>query len=148
MVLDTETIRQSLRRPGAPVFEFAKDVLRVKANRRWKISTCWRDKARVRLASIYELGQGHVRGVGPTHQLRQPPSRSQGHSATSTRRAVRHVRHPTRKADLAQLAKAAPGSKVYVRILHRGSTTADWPLRASSGLQTDMAIGLLHPCSS
>ncbi|PNB68414.1 ornithine decarboxylase, partial [Pseudomonas sp. FW305-BF6] len=37
------------------------------------------------------------------------------------------------EADLRNIAKAAPGSKVYVRILTEGSTTADWPLSRKFG---------------
>jgi len=47
------------------------------------------------------------------------------------------------EADLRNIAKAAPGSKVYVRILTEGSTTADWPLSRKFGCQTDMAMDLL-----
>ena len=47
------------------------------------------------------------------------------------------------EADLRNIAKAAPGAKVYVRILTEGSTTADWPLSRKFGCQTDMAMDLL-----
>src|SRR5690554_7391793 len=47
------------------------------------------------------------------------------------------------EADLRNIAKAAPGSKVYVRILTEGSTTADWPLSRKFGCQSDMAMDLL-----
>ena len=47
------------------------------------------------------------------------------------------------EADLRNIAKAAPGSKVYVRILTEGSTTADWPLSRKFGCQTDMAMDLM-----
>ena len=47
------------------------------------------------------------------------------------------------EADLRNIAKAAPGVKVYVRILTEGSTTADWPLSRKFGCQTDMAMDLL-----
>lgn len=43
------------------------------------------------------------------------------------------------EADLRNIAKAAPGSKVYVRILTEGTLTADWPLSRKFGCQTDMA---------
>ena len=47
------------------------------------------------------------------------------------------------EADLRNIAKAAPGSKIYVRLLTEGSTTADWPLSRKFGCQTDMAMDLL-----
>ena len=47
------------------------------------------------------------------------------------------------EADLRNIAKAAPGSKIYVRILTEGSMTADWPLSRKFGCQMDMAMNLL-----
>ena len=47
------------------------------------------------------------------------------------------------EADLRNIARAAPGSRVYVRILTEGSHTADWPLSRKFGCHTDMAIDLL-----
>jgi ornithine decarboxylase len=47
------------------------------------------------------------------------------------------------EADLRNIARAAPGSRVYVRILTEGSDTADWPLSRKFGCHTDMAIDLL-----
>jgi ornithine decarboxylase len=47
------------------------------------------------------------------------------------------------EADLRNIAKAAPGSKIYVRILTEGSYTADWPLSRKFGCQNDMALDLL-----
>jgi len=46
------------------------------------------------------------------------------------------------EADLRNIAKAAPGSRVFVRILTEGSQTADWPLSRKFGCQTDMAMDL------
>jgi ornithine decarboxylase len=45
--------------------------------------------------------------------------------------------------DLRNIAKAAPGSKVFVRILVEGLETADWPLSRKFGCQTDMAGDLI-----
>ncbi|MDX1490319.1 MAG: type III PLP-dependent enzyme [Pseudohongiellaceae bacterium] len=47
------------------------------------------------------------------------------------------------EADLRNIAKAAPGARVYVRILSEGSGTADWPLSRKFGCQSDMAMDLL-----
>lgn len=47
------------------------------------------------------------------------------------------------EADLRNIARAAPGSRVYVRILTEGTLTADWPLSRKFGCQTDMAMDLL-----
>jgi len=47
------------------------------------------------------------------------------------------------EADLRNIAKAAPGSRVYVRILTEGTVTADWPLSRKFGCRPDMAMDLL-----
>lgn len=47
------------------------------------------------------------------------------------------------EADLKNLAKHAPNSNVFVRILVQGSDTAEWPLSRKFGCHPDMAIDLL-----
>ena len=47
------------------------------------------------------------------------------------------------KDDLKNIAKYAPASRVYVRILLESSTTADWPLSRKFGCHPDMAYDLL-----
>jgi ornithine decarboxylase len=47
------------------------------------------------------------------------------------------------REDLKNIASAAPGSKIYVRILVENSTTADWPLSRKFGCHPDMAYDLL-----
>ncbi|MDR1948362.1 MAG: type III PLP-dependent enzyme [Spirochaetaceae bacterium] len=47
------------------------------------------------------------------------------------------------KDDLKNIASAAPGSRIYVRILVENSTTADWPLSRKFGCHPDMAYDLL-----
>jgi ornithine decarboxylase len=47
------------------------------------------------------------------------------------------------KEDLKNIASAAPGSKIYVRILVENSVTADWPLSRKFGCHPDMAYDLL-----
>jgi diaminopimelate decarboxylase len=47
------------------------------------------------------------------------------------------------EADLRNIAREAPGSRIYVRILIEGTRTADWPLFLKFGCQSDMAMDLL-----
>ncbi|MDR2743278.1 MAG: type III PLP-dependent enzyme [Treponema sp.] len=47
------------------------------------------------------------------------------------------------KEDLKNIAAAALGSRIYVRILVENSTTADWPLSRKFGCHPDMAYDLL-----
>ncbi len=47
------------------------------------------------------------------------------------------------KADVQALARSAPGSKIFVRVLVDGSATAAWPLSRKFGCHPDMAVTLL-----
>jgi ornithine decarboxylase len=47
------------------------------------------------------------------------------------------------KEDLKNIASAAPGSQIYVRLLVENSTTADWPLSRKFGCHPDMAYDIL-----
>ncbi len=47
------------------------------------------------------------------------------------------------KDDLKEIAKNAPGSRIYVRILVENSVSADWPLSRKFGCHPDMAYDLL-----
>ncbi len=142
VVIDTETISKAYDDLRAG-FEFAKVYYAVKANPAVEIIDLLRDKgSSFDIASIYELDKVMSRGVGPERI-----------SYGNTIKKSRDIRYFFEKgvrmfatdseADLRNIAKAAPGSKVYVRILTEGSTTADWPLSRKFGCQTDMAMDLL-----
>lgn len=47
------------------------------------------------------------------------------------------------EADLQNLAKNAPGAKVFLRILTEGGQTADWPLSRKFGCHSEMAVDLM-----
>ena len=142
VVIDTATIDKAYDDLRAG-FEFAKVYYAVKANPAVEIIDLLRDKgSSFDIASIYELDKVMSRGVGPERI-----------SYGNTIKKARDIRYFYEKgvrmyatdseADLRNIAKAAPGSKVYVRILTEGSTTADWPLSRKFGCQTDMAMDLL-----
>ena len=142
VVIDTETISKAYDDLRAG-FEFAKVYYAVKANPRWKSSTCCVTRARASTSPrSTRLDKVMSRGVGPERI-----------SYGNTIKKSRDIRYFFEKgvrmfatdseADLRNIAKAAPGAKVYVRILTEGSTTADWPLSRKFGCQTDMAMDLL-----
>ena len=142
VVIDTDTISKAYDDLRAG-FEFAKVYYAVKANPAVEIIDLLRDKgSNFDIASIYELDKVMARGVGPERI-----------SYGNTIKKAKDIRYFFEKgvrmfatdseADLRNIAKAAPGSKVYVRILTEGSTTADWPLSRKFGCQTDMAMDLL-----
>ena len=142
VVIDTATISKAYDDLRAG-FEFAKVYYAVKANPAVEIIELLKDKgSNFDIASIYELDRVLGCGVGPERI-----------SYGNTIKKAKDIRYFFEKgvrmyatdseADLRNIAKAAPGSKVYVRILTEGSTTADWPLSRKFGCQTDMAMDLL-----
>ena len=52
------------------------------------------------------------------------------------------------KADLHNLAKNAPNSKIFIRILVEGAHSADWPLSKKFGCHSDMAYNLVVEAKS
>lgn len=124
-------------------FPYAKIYFAVKANPAAEVTQLLHQKgANFDIASIYELDKVLSCGVKPEQV-----------SYGNTIKKARDVRYFYEKGvrlfatdsaqDLRNIAKAAPGSKVYVRILTEGSSSADWPLSRKFGCQTDMAIDLL-----
>jgi ornithine decarboxylase len=142
VVIDTAMISKAYDDLRAG-FEFAQVYYAVKANPAVEIIDLLRDKgSNFDIASIYELDKVMAQGVGPERI-------SYGNTIKKSKdiryfydKGVRLYATDS-EADLRNIAKAAPGSKVYVRILTEGSTTADWPLSRKFGCQTDMAMDLL-----
>ncbi|MCQ4347675.1 type III PLP-dependent enzyme [Pseudomonas stutzeri] len=142
VVIDLPTISRAYDQLGA-CFPFAKTYYAVKANPAVEIIDLLKDKgSSFDIASIYELDKVLAQGVGPERI-----------SYGNTIKKARDIRYffdkgvrlfaTDSEADLRNIAKAAPGAKVYVRILTEGSTTADWPLSRKFGCQSDMAMDLL-----
>ena len=142
VVIDTETISRSYD-DLVNNFPFAKIYYAVKANPAVEIIDLLKDKgSSFDIASIYELDKVMSRGVG-----------AERISYGNTIKKARDVRYFYEKgvrlfatdseADLRNIAKAAPGSKIYVRILTEGSNSADWPLSRKFGCNPDMALDLL-----
>ena len=142
VVIDKQTIADSYDQLVS-CFPFAKIYYAVKANPATEITELLRDKgSNFDIASIYELDKVMKAGVA-----------AERISYGNTIKKARDIRYFYEKgvrlfatdseADLRNIAKAAPGAKVYVRILTEGSTTADWPLSRKFGCQTDMAMDLL-----
>ena len=142
VVIDRQIIADAYDQLGT-CFPFAKVYYAVKANPAVEIIELLRDKgSSFDIASIYELDKVMSRGVGPERI-----------SYGNTIKKARDIRYffdkgvrlfaTDSEADLRNIAKAAPGSKIYVRILTEGSTSADWPLSRKFGCNPDMALDLL-----
>lgn len=124
-------------------FPYAKIHYAVKANPATEVLTLLRDLgSNFDVASIYELRKLLSLGVEP-HRI------SYGNTIKKASDVREHYEAGVRlfvtdsEADLRNIAKAAPGSKVFVRILTEGVETADWPLSRKFGCQADMAGDLI-----
>ncbi len=142
VVIDKQTIADSYDQL-ASCFPFAKIYYAVKANPAIEITELLRDKgSNFDIASIYELDKVMSAGVA-----------AERISYGNTIKKARDIRYFYEKgvrlfatdseADLRNIAKAAPGAKIYVRILTEGSNSADWPLSRKFGCNPDMALDLL-----
>ncbi|ACO77459.1 Ornithine decarboxylase [Azotobacter vinelandii CA] len=142
VVIDTEIIANAYEELG-DCFPFARIYYAVKANPAVEIIRLLRDKgSNFDIASRYELDKVMAEGVGPERV-----------SYGNTIKKAKDIRYFYEKgvrlfatdseADLRNIAKAAPGSKVYVRILTEGTASADWPLSRKFGCQPDMALDLM-----
>ncbi|MBU0971124.1 MAG: type III PLP-dependent enzyme [Proteobacteria bacterium] len=142
LVIDTATITDRLEKL-VNAFPYASIYYAVKANPAIEILTMLRDKnVNFDIASVYELDRVLSLGISPDKV-----------SFGNTIKKSKDVRYFYQKgvrmfatdseADIRNIAKAAPGSKIYIRILSEGTLTADWPLSRKFGCQTDMAMDLI-----
>ncbi|MGJ7549391.1 type III PLP-dependent enzyme [Pseudomonas putida] len=142
VLIDTQMISQAYDDLRAG-FEFAKVYYAVKANPAVEIIDLLKEKgSSFDIASIYELDKVLSRGVSADRISYGNTIKKSKDIRYFYEKGVRLYATDS-EADLRNIAKAAPGSKVYVRILTEGSTTADWPLSRKFGCQTDMAMDLL-----
>ena len=142
VVIDTATIDRQYDEL-VEGFPYAKVYYAVKANPAPQILTMLRDKgASFDIASVYELDKVMALGVTGERISYGNTIKKAKDIRTFYEKGVRMFATDS-EADLRNIAKAAPGSKVYVRILTEGTLTADWPLSRKFGCQTDMALDLM-----
>lgn len=141
MVLDSKTFTRQLDEL-IEAFPYAKTYYAIKANPMPELLRILRDRGCCfDVASRYELDKVMAQGVTGDRI-----------SYGNTIKKPKDIRYFFEKgvnlfatdseADLRNIAKAAPGARVFVRILTEGSETADWPLSRKFGCQTDMAMDL------
>ncbi|UZJ44922.1 type III PLP-dependent enzyme [Marinimicrobium sp. C6131] len=142
VVIDTATIDAAYQELEDN-FPYANIYYAVKANPAPAILKLLTERgANFDIASIYELDKVLGFGVGPERI-----------SYGNTIKKSRDIRYFYEKgvrlfatdseADLRNIARAAPGARIYVRILTEGTLTADWPLSRKFGCEIDMAMDLL-----
>ena len=142
LVIDTATVKKQLDELVSG-FPFAKIYYAVKANPAVEILSLLRDAGvNFDIASIYEFDRVDSLGVSPDRISYGNTIKKSKDIRYFYEKGVRLFATDS-EADLRNIAKAAPGSKVYVRILTEGTQTADWPLSRKFGCQADMAMDLL-----
>ena len=124
-------------------FPTAKIYYAVKANPAPQVLNLIRDKgASFDIASTYELDKVLALGVSPDRISFGNTIKKAKDIRTFYQKGVRMFATDS-EADLRNIAKAAPGSRIYARILTEGTLTADWPLSRKFGCESDMAMDLL-----
>ncbi|MFD1261487.1 type III PLP-dependent enzyme [Entomomonas asaccharolytica] len=142
VVIDTKTIATAYDQL-VNNFPFAKIYYAVKANPAVEITRLLNDKgSHFDIASIYELDKVLAQGVSPEKVSYGNTIKKSKDIRYFYEKGVRLFATDS-ESDLRNIAKAAPGSKIYVRILTEGSSSADWPLSRKFGCQSDMAMDLL-----
>lgn len=142
VVIDTKTIANAYDQL-VNNFPFAKIYYAVKANPAVEITRLLNDKgSHFDIASIYELDKVLAQGVSPEKVSYGNTIKKSKDIRYFYEKGVRLFATDS-ESDLRNIAKAAPGSKIYVRVLTEGSSSADWPLSRKFGCQSDMAMDLL-----
>lgn len=142
VVIDTATIGEQYDQLET-FFPYAHVHYAVKANPAVEVVSLLRDRgASFDIASIYELERVLSLGVGADRCVFGNTIKKARDIRAFYEKGVRMFATDS-EADLRNIAKAAPGSRVYVRILTEGSHTADWPLSRKFGCQTDIAMDLM-----
>ncbi len=124
-------------------FPYAKIYYAVKSNPAVEVLSLLRDLgANFDIASRYELDRVLSLGVDPAkisygNTIKKPADIAYFYS-----KGVRLFATDS-EYDLRNIAKHAPGARVFCRILCEGSETADWPLSRKFGCHPDMAIDLI-----
>jgi ornithine decarboxylase len=142
VVIDTATIDRQYDEL-VDQFPYSKVYYAVKANPASEILDLLAKKgSNFDIASIYELEKVLSLGVDPSRISYGNTIKKSKDIRAFYEKGVRMYATDS-EADLRNIAKAAPGSKIYVRILTESSLSADWPLSRKFGCQIDMAMDLL-----
>ena len=124
-------------------FPFSNIYYAVKSNPSAEVITRLRDLgSNFDIASIYELDQVLALGVDPAKISYGNTIKKAKDIRYFYERGVRLFATDS-EYDVRNIAREAPGSRVFCRILTEGSETADWPLSRKFGCHPDMAIDLI-----
>ncbi|MDH3234210.1 MAG: type III PLP-dependent enzyme, partial [Alphaproteobacteria bacterium] len=141
LVLDLDVVAENYKRL-AEAFPLAEIYYAVKANPAPDVLRCLRDLgSRFDAASVYEVDDCLDLGIAPgllSFGSTVKKERDIGHAHSVGVRAFAF----DSSNELHKLARAAPGAKVFCRIITSGDG-ADWPLSRKFGCEVDMARDLL-----
>jgi len=141
MVL-ADTVRHKFQELKANL-PYAKIYYAVKANPAAEIITLLNELgSNFDVASVYELRKLLSLGVNPERMSCGNTIKKTDHIREFYKAGIRMFVTDS-ESDLRNVAQAAPGSRVLVRIQTEGVLTADWPLSRKFGCQPDMAYDLL-----
>jgi ornithine decarboxylase len=142
LVVDTAIIARKYDEIRA-CFPYAGVYYAVKANPAPEVVTLLRDKgANFDIASTFELEKVLALGVTADRISYGNTIKKSKDICLFYEKGIRMFATDS-EADLRNIAREAPGSRIYVRILTEGTRTADWPLSRKFGCQSDMAMDLL-----
>lgn len=124
-------------------FPFSKIYYAVKANPAVEVLELLRDLgSNFDIASRYELDRVLSLGITPDRMSYGNTIKKPADIRYFYEKGVRLYATDS-EGDLRNIAKEAPGSRVFCRILTEGAETADWPLSRKFGCHPDMAIDLV-----
>lgn len=142
VVIDLETVRNKYRELLS-AFPFAGVYYAVKANPDAAVIRCLHELgASFDIASRFELKKLLDLGISPQRMSYGNTIKKAADIEYAYQQGLRLFASDC-ESDIRKLAKFAPGSRVYIRVLTEGSETADWPLSRKFGCQADMAIELI-----
>ena len=125
------------------LFPFGKVYYAVKANPAVEVLSLLRDLgSNFDIASRYELDRVLSLGIDPARTSYGNTIKKAADIRYCYEKGVRLFATDS-EADLRNIAREAPGSRVFCRILTEGSETADWPLSRKFGCHPDMAIDII-----
>ncbi|MCV6590128.1 MAG: type III PLP-dependent enzyme [Marinobacterium sp.] len=141
LLLDLDIVREKYQELELS-FDYAGIYYAVKANPADEVVQLLADLgSSFDIASVYELDKVLAFGVTPERMSFGNTIKKASDIAYFYERGVRMYATDS-EADLRNIARFAPGSKVYIRILTEGSEGADWPLSRKFGCNPDMAVEL------
>ena len=142
LVVDLDIVEENYRRL-AEVLPTAEIYYAVKANpARPIVERLDRLGSNFDTASIHEIEQCRALGIGPERMAYGSTVKKERDIAAAHGYGVGLFAFDS-EAELAKLARAAPGAQVLCRIAMEG-VGADWPLSEKFGCHLDMAIDLLE----